>query len=365
MPWPYTHYDVMHEPRVIQIVPIGPVAREDLLAAAATTRGVFGAEAVVMPVVPIPLASLRPERAQHDADALLELLFDKLALDVARVIGVTEVDLFAEGRNFVFGYAHMRDRVAVFSTRRLRDSFWGRPDNPAAYRLRIDKALIHELGHTFHAPHCNEPRCVMRQVEHLWQLDELAVPPCASCDARIGVVASRGVSSAESLFELAGSYMRRRRYGRAVAAYTAACARAPENPHFANDLGVALLATGDRDGAAAAFQRAIGLAPELPHAYYNLGIVFREGGDVVTADRFFGEALSRDPDLRQAHRYLGILHQDYFQDPPRARAYLERYVALGGEDGEVRRRLRQIERDLDPRGMDEFACTSRRLILEG
>ena len=355
----------MHEPRVIQIVPIGSVARDDLLAAAATTRAVFGAEAVLMPAVPVPAPAYRADRVQHDADALLELLFDKLALDVARVIGVTEVDLFAEGRNFVFGYAHMRDRVAVFSTRRLKDSFWGRPANPLAYRQRIDKALIHELGHTFHAAHCSEPRCVMRQVEHLWQLDELAVELCASCDARIGVVASRGVSSAESLFELAGSYMRRRRFGRAAAAYTAACARAPENPHYANDLGVALLATGDRVAAAGAFQRAVLLCPDLPHAYYNLGIVFREGGDIGTADRFFAEALVRDGDLRQAHRYLGILHQDYFQDPPRALAYLERYVALGGEDHDVRRRLRQIQRDLDPRGMDELACTSRRLILEG
>jgi archaemetzincin len=355
----------MHEPRVIQIVPIGQVSRDDLLAAAATTRKVFNAEAVVMPAVPIPEHAFRADRLQHDADALLELLFDKLSLDVSRVIGITEVDLFAEGRNFVFGYAHMRDRVAVFSTRRLKDAFWGRPANPAAYRLRIDKALIHELGHTFHAAHCAEPRCVMRQVEHLWQLDELTVELCASCETRIGVVAARGVSSAEALFELAGSYMRRRRFGRAVAAYTAACGRAPENPHYANDLGVALLATGDRAAAAVAFQRAVVLCPELPHAYYNLGIVFREGGDVATADRFFAEALLRDADLRQAHRYLGILHQDYFQDPPRARAYLERYVAMGGEDVEVRRRLRQIQRDLDPRGMDELACTSRRLILEG
>jgi predicted Zn-dependent protease len=355
----------MHAPRVIQIVPIGPVAREDLLASAATTKRVFGAEAVVMPAIPLPIRALRADRDQFDADAVLDTLFDKLSLDVCRVVGVTEVDLFAEGRNFVFGYAHMRDRVAVFSTCRLKDAFWGRHENPAAYALRIDKALVHELGHTFHAPHCTESRCVMRQVEHLWQLDELAMDLCVSCNERISVVASRGVDGAESLFELAGSYMRRRRYAKAVAAYSAACALDPPNPHYANDLGVALLAIGERGGAARTFERAIFLNPELPHAYYNLGIVFRESGDVRQADKLFTEALSRDPDIRQAHRYLGILHQDYFQDPSRALAYLERFVALGGEDLEVQRRLKQIRRDVDPRGMEELACTSRRLILEG
>jgi archaemetzincin len=355
----------MHAPRVIQVVPIGPVDREILHAVAATTRAAFGGEVAIVPVLALPLTAYRADRMQFDADALLDALFDRLALDVCRIVGVTEVDLFAEGRNFVFGYAHMRDRVAIFSTRRLRDSFWGRPENAEALRQRIDKALIHELGHTFHAPHCAEPRCVMRQVEHLWQLDELACELCASCEERISVVSSRGVSSPEALFELAGCFMRRRRFSRAVAAYGAACQLDPANPHYANDLGVAMLAVGEKVAAARTFERAIQLAPDLPHAYYNLGIVYREAGDVRSADRYFGEALSRDPDIRQAHRYLGILHQDYFQDPPRARVYLERYVALGGEDTDVRRRLRQIQTDLDPRGMQELACNSRRLILEG
>jgi archaemetzincin len=251
----------MHSPRVIQIVPIGPVARETLSAVAATTRGVFCAEAVVMPVLALPLTSYHAERMQFDADTLLDSLFDRLALDVSRIVGVTEVDLFAEGRNFVFGYAHMRDRVAIFSSRRLRDSFWGRPENLYAFRQRIDKALIHELGHTFHAPHCGEARCVMRQVEHLWQLDELAPELCASCEERISVVAARGVATPEGLFELAGSFMRRRRFARAVSAYGAACALDPGNPHYANDLGVALLAVGDKLAAARTFERAIELAP--------------------------------------------------------------------------------------------------------
>ena len=355
----------MHLPRVIQIVPIGPVARELLSAVAATTRAAFGTEVAIMPTLALPLGAYHPERMQFDADALLDALFDRLSLDVCRIVGVTEIDLFAEGRNFVFGYAHMRDRVAIFSTRRLRDAFWGRPENADAFRQRVDKALIHELGHTFHAPHCGEQRCVMRQVEHLWQLDELASELCASCEERISVVAARGVSSPEALFELAGSFMRRRRFARAVSAYDAACHLDPANPHYANDLGVALLAVGEKTTAARTFERAIQLSPDLPHAYYNLGIVFREAGDVRSADRYFNEALMRDPDIRQAHRYLGILHQDYFQDSSRARVYLERYVALGGEDTDVRRRLRQILTDLDPRGMQELACNSRRLILEG
>src|SRR5262249_27585288 len=151
---------------------------------------------------------------------------------------------------------------------------------------------------------------------------------CRGCSARVRAAVRQGDNDAETLFELAGSAMRRRRNAKAITAYSAACDRDPHNPYYANDLGVALLAHGDLDGAGRAFKRAIDLAPAFPQAYYNLGIVLRERGDIITADALFAAALERDADVCNAHRYLGILHQDYFLDRPRARAYLERYVAL-------------------------------------
>ena len=89
---------------------------------------------------------------------------------------------------------------------------------------RLEKAIVHELGHTYQAPHCPERDCVMRQVQSLSQLDELPADLCPSCETRIANVANRGVHHPDGLIELAGSYLRRRRYGRAIAAYSAACA---------------------------------------------------------------------------------------------------------------------------------------------
>lgn len=328
--------------QVIQILPLGPVTRADLAAMGESIARLFRCRCEILSAVSLPAHAYRPARTQYDADVLLDFLFDRLAVDVLRVVGVTEADLFAEGRNFVFGYAHMRDRVAVFSTLRLREPYWGRPDDPATYRQRVDKALAHELGHTFHTPHCERTRCVMHQVEFLWQLDALDPSYCGDCGARIHGTAARGAADAEALFDLAGSYMRRRRFVRAAATYAAAVEAAPQSAHYHNDHGVALLALGDRAGAAQAFQRAIQLAPGSPHAYYNLGIVARERGDIAAADHFFREALTRDEDPRAAHRYLGILHQDYFHDPLRAHQHFERYRALGGDDLEILRRLRTL-----------------------
>jgi archaemetzincin len=329
--------------RVVHLITLGRVPRDHLHAVAAVVHDRFGARTAIGPAVQPPAGAWNAGRLQFDADFILDSLFDRLGLDVFRIVGLTGADLYADERNYVFGYAHMRDRVAVVSTARLLTLG------------HLEKAVVHELGHTFHAPHCTATRCVMRQVEHLWQLDDLDDRYCAGCAARIDDVARRPVDGAESFFELAGSYMRRQRFAHAVAAFGAACERDPANAHYANDLGVAHLALGERAPAAGAFERAIALAPELPHAYYNLGIIFRERGDIPMADALFGAALARDADLRAGHRYLGILHQDYFQDPPRARAHLERYVALGGADVEVRRRLSQLAR----RAMHELASDSR------
>jgi archaemetzincin len=313
---------------VIQVLPLGEVAREDLAVVAAAIKGRFDCRCEVLPSAQLPGQAWRPLRGQYDSDAILEHLFDRLPVDVLRIIGVTQVDLFAEGRNFVFGYAHMRDRVAVFSTLRLNERWWGRPDNPALYRSRIDKALTHEIGHTFHAPHCPRERCVMHQVEFLSQLDELDPTYCPACEQKVQGVAERGVDAPDGLFELAGSYMRRRRFSRAAAVYAAAVERDPSNPHFWNDHGVALLALGDRAAAARSFRKAVELAPGFPHAWYNLGIVSRERGDARAAEYFFQEAVRRDDDPRAAYRYLATLYRDYFHDPERAAAYLDRYRAL-------------------------------------
>jgi archaemetzincin len=344
-------------PRVIQVVPLGPVASEDLTLIAATIRALYDCHVEVSPETPLPAHAFRPGRGQHDADILLESLFDRLELDTLRIIGVTEQDLFADGRNFVFGYAHMRDRVAIFSTLRLHERYWRREDDDRLYKSRIHKALTHELGHTFHVPHCEMPRCVMHQVEFLWQLDELDPTYCRTCEAKVHNISRRGVDTPDSIFELAGSYMRRRRFPRAAAAYATAAERDPGNAHYHNDHGVALLALGERAAAARAFQRAIQLQPAFPHAYYNLGIVCRERGDARTADYFFDEAVKRDDDARSANRYLGVLHMDYFNDTPRARRYLERFRVLGGDDPDVRRRLGELARD-------PIAMTSIQVVTE-
>jgi len=73
--------------------------------------------------------------------------------------------------------------------------------------------------------------------------------------------------------------------------------------HF--NLGHALLAQGDADGAIAQFQEELRLNPRDAEAYNNIGIALERKGDLVGAAASYRSALALDPSLAVAHNNLG------------------------------------------------------------
>lgn len=69
-------------------------------------------------------------------------------------MGITKVDLYEKGMNFVFGVASEKLRSAVVSIHRLRPEFYGRPSNDELLIERTVKEVMHELGHVFGLSHC-------------------------------------------------------------------------------------------------------------------------------------------------------------------------------------------------------------------
>lgn len=96
-----------------------------------------------------------------------------------------DLDLHAEGLNFVFGQADPQAWVAVFSLTRLRDEFYGARANQRKFRSRLVKEAIHELGHTYGLGHCRNPGCVMFFSNRLSDTDRKSADFCAVCRARL------------------------------------------------------------------------------------------------------------------------------------------------------------------------------------
>ncbi len=320
----------------VAILPFSPVPAEDLAAVERTVTRNFGAPTWRFAET-APAACFDAARGQYDADLFLDELFKRLPDSALCVIGVTNADMFAAGRTFVFGYAHLRDGVAVISLARLREEWHGRIASKEKLQSRLHRVIAHELGHVGGNQHCESNDCVMKSISGVDSLDVTPPSFCGACleKARRAFVISP--TSAEGRFRRAGAFLRRKYPAKAAVAYRDAVRLNPKNAHYRNDLGVALLAAADKRGARDEFRRAAELdQTNFPHPHYNLGIVTREDdGDAIAAEQYFSEGLKRDRDPIVAHRYLGQIYDTLFGDTERALRHYQAYLDLGGSDPEI------------------------------
>jgi archaemetzincin len=88
--------------------------------------------------------------------------------------------------SFVFGQAQVGGHAALVSLARLRQEFYRLPEDVELLAERIQKEVLHELGHTLSLIHCQDPSCVMSLATGVRQVDQKAIQYCDSCRALIG-----------------------------------------------------------------------------------------------------------------------------------------------------------------------------------
>jgi archaemetzincin len=123
-------------------------------------------------------------RKQYLATKLLSRLKKSGVAKDEKVLGIVDVDLYAPGLNFIFGQAEIAAGVAIISLCRLRQEYYGPPDQ-AIYLDRATKEAVHELGHTFGLDHCSNERCVMHFSNSLADTDLKQAAFCSRCRPKL------------------------------------------------------------------------------------------------------------------------------------------------------------------------------------
>jgi len=173
--------------RVIEIRAIGDVPYSVISHLAESLNEIFATDVRIGNAVPIPPGSYDPARRQYLSGAFLEGLASAFPGSDGKVLGVTRVDLYTPGLNFVFGQAQLNGRFAVISTARLDPAFWGEGPDSALFRRRVLKEAVHELGHTYGLEHCPDPKCVMHFSNSIADTDLKDTSFCERCARRIGL----------------------------------------------------------------------------------------------------------------------------------------------------------------------------------
>ncbi len=160
----------------------GSVLLDGVLDDVARSAGeVFGTRATVSRVRLDLQDAYDPSRNQTNSTALLQQVLNEAPDGATKRIAVVDVDLFIPVLTFVFGEAQLSGTAAIVSTHRLDNRFYGLPHNSALMIQRLEKEVVHELGHTFGLYHCHQFECVMRSSTYVEEIDMKRLHPCPSC----------------------------------------------------------------------------------------------------------------------------------------------------------------------------------------
>ena len=128
-----------------------------------------------------PHYAFNDSRCQYNSKLILQRLLQQNLRGTLRLIGVTSVDLYVPILKFVFGLAQIEGKCSIISLHRLYPRFYNQPANPDLLLARVEKTVLHELGHTFGLTHCLDRRCVMYSSVRIEDTDAKQSDFCFTC----------------------------------------------------------------------------------------------------------------------------------------------------------------------------------------
>ena len=156
-------------------------------------KAFFEAEATILQTaMPIPGEAYDLSGQQYRSAFILAQMSKHFRnVDAQCVLGVTAVDLYATGLNFVFGEAQCPGKFALISLCRLKPEFYGEPIDSEHFLERALKEAVHEVGHVIGLQHCPNPLCVMFFSNSIEDTDRKRARFCEDCHLLVHRVAEK------------------------------------------------------------------------------------------------------------------------------------------------------------------------------
>jgi archaemetzincin len=171
--------------KLLQLLPIGEFDGRILMQLGPAMAELFRLPCEVLPEILDPQFAFHGERQQYHSSELLHIMQNYVGPDTWRVLGITMVDLYIPILTFVFGEAQIGGPCGIVSGHRLRQEFYGLPNDDGLLHDRLLKESVHELGHTLDLTHCEDYQCAMAPSHAVEWIDLKGSALCTSCQSRI------------------------------------------------------------------------------------------------------------------------------------------------------------------------------------
>ncbi|MEN3039487.1 MAG: archaemetzincin family Zn-dependent metalloprotease [Candidatus Kryptonium sp.] len=138
--------------------------------------------------IKIPSQVYNPLRKQFNSSLILEQIRKEFkSKEFAFVLGITEVDLYVQGLNFVFGEADPVEKICIISSFRLKPEFYGDKPSKDLFERRLLTEAVHEIGHLLNLKHCPNPACVMFFLNSILDTDRKGFLFCDGCRSKLSI----------------------------------------------------------------------------------------------------------------------------------------------------------------------------------
>ncbi|MFX1397885.1 MAG: hypothetical protein ACFFAS_12685 [Promethearchaeota archaeon] len=126
----------------------------------------------------------------HPTNKFYQVLIDqRIQNNLDLIIVVTNLPIYSSSSKdviFLFGEANLDHKCCVVSSLILKERFYKRKRNKDLYALRIQKEVLHEIGHLILGPeHCENNLCAMKFCTTVEEIDYKYTGLCASCQNKL------------------------------------------------------------------------------------------------------------------------------------------------------------------------------------
>jgi len=169
----------------IVVVPLGEVDFMLVNRLATNIGPIFSRSVDILKGMKIPEEAYNVIRNQYYASILLAKLERVKANSREYILGVCEEDIYLPDEASVMGHSDSVLGTAVISLQKIRQEFYGLPEDEIKVYTRLFKQAVHQVAHLFNISSCKNPKCVNYYSQKMFDIDDKGEIFCDICKRQL------------------------------------------------------------------------------------------------------------------------------------------------------------------------------------